>query len=161
MNTKRTIWWRVRWICYTIQIVGCLISVILSPSNSTEQSGPFDFTFFIISTVAIVIFFIAIPFLIAGIISFQAINPFSATMWRKPTHNTNPFTLTDPLQFFHFFGFEVLFSGVGLVLGSLFAHFNSLGDGFGCLFAGLGVIGGVHLAMRWCHQKIEKSNEVA
>ena len=157
MDTKRTIWWRLRWGFYTFLFIAGLLSSILAPRNSSPPSEPFDPTFFTISAVLMALFYTSIPLMVAAMISFQAINPFSASSWRSPTHSTNPFTLSDPLHFFHFAGYAVLAMGLGVVIGSPFSRFRTLGEGASSTVMGLGVLVGVRLAMRWCRHKIQKS----
>src|SRR5262245_51276970 len=50
------------------------------------------------------------------IIGIQAFNPRSAAHWRYPSWVCNPFTLREPLQFFHFGGYFFLAAGIGGLL---------------------------------------------
>ena len=98
------------------------------------------------------------PFIVAGIISFQAINPMSDRVWTRPTHHDNPFRFGNPLLFFHFAAFLGIAHGIGMVL-------MSFGGGHGQLLqralpvmGGLGCLLGVRLAMRWCKRKMADSD---
>ena len=47
------------------------------------------------------------------IIGIQAFNARSAAVWAYPHWTRNPFTMREPLQFFHFGGYFMLAGGVG------------------------------------------------
>ena len=46
------------------------------------------------------------------VVRFQALNPRSAKVWNRPSWTLNPFTLKDPLQFFHFASYVCLAQGI-------------------------------------------------
>ena len=79
------------------------------------------------------------------VIGIQASNPLSAKSWRYPSWSANPFSLSEPLQFFHLAGYFFL----AMVLGRV-AQLVVTGEsvGFELLFPvafGSGCIVGVHV----------------
>ena len=53
------------------------------------------------------------------VIGVQRLNPYSAPTWRYPSWSVSPFSLREPLQFFHFCGFFFLAGGVGGAVGQV------------------------------------------
>lgn len=49
------------------------------------------------------------------VLGVQAFNPRSAAVWAKPTWQVNPFSLKQPLQFFHLMGFYMIAAGIAAV----------------------------------------------
>jgi hypothetical protein len=47
------------------------------------------------------------------VVGLQAINPRSAAVWTRPNWSVNPFSLKQPLQFFHMTGFYFIVVGLG------------------------------------------------
>jgi len=54
------------------------------------------------------------------VIGIQAFNPRSASLWGYPSWSRNPFTMREPLQFFHFGGFFFLAAGLGALVRAVF-----------------------------------------
>jgi len=83
------------------------------------------------------------------VIGIQAVNPFSAPRWTKPSWRSNFLNLRDPLHFFHFFAFAGLAGAAGSALGSLAVQgrLDFLVVAMQAL-AGLGILAGVRLCLR-------------
>jgi hypothetical protein len=79
------------------------------------------------------------------IIGMQAINPRSAPYWRYPSWACNPFTLREPLQFFHLGGYFFLAAGVGRLLRFAFDRSIPLFESVVFAFWGGGIVVGVWL----------------
>jgi hypothetical protein len=56
------------------------------------------------------------------VIGLQAINPRSAPVWTEPDWHVSPFSLTQPLQFFHMMGFHFIAVGAGAAVLTLIRH---------------------------------------
>ena len=84
---------------------------------------------------------IVFAFMIVGllfVIGMQAVNPWSAKVWNKPSWAANPFSFSQPCQFFHLAAWFFMASGVGALIGRVLAH-RALDVGVPLLFAmGLG-----------------------
>lgn len=156
MNANKNIWLRLRRAFYTLQLIAGLGTTIFQPPNSTINAEIFDFPIIIVIPIWI-LFFTAIPFMTAAVISFQSINPFSAPTWNIPNHGTNPFQMRDPLHFFHFAGHAILSYGAGVVLAAPFTHFRSLADGVFIVASSYCTLAGVRLAMKWCRHKLQST----
>lgn len=78
------------------------------------------------------------------VIGIQRINPRSAPTWRYPSWSINPFSLREPLQFFHLGGFFMLASGVGLQLRMLVVDRMLWSSAYIFLAFGAGILGGVY-----------------
>lgn len=88
------------------------------------------------------------------VVGIQRLNPRSASVWRYPSWDINPFTLKEPLQFFHFAGYVSLAGGLGLL-----AHQRAVNERIfpdDCLSAvlGLGFLAGVQLCIRIYRKKM-------
>lgn len=79
------------------------------------------------------------------VIGVQTINPRSATTWRAPSWNINPFLIKEPLQFFHFGGFYFLACGVGVLIRHALVSHNVAPNSFFLLALASGVLVGVWL----------------
>lgn len=97
------------------------------------------------------------PFMVAGVISFQAINPFSADKWTPPSHYANPLNLKNPLLFFHFASYAIIAQGSGVIATSFMGGIPQLLSGLMGIAGGVACLAGVHLSMRWCKNKMEIS----
>ena len=89
------------------------------------------------------------------IIGMQSINPFSAKQWIKPSHKSNPFNLMQPLLFFHFASYCVLFWSIGILASSLMAGWRVLCDGALMLALSINMIFAVRLCQRIFKNKFE------
>jgi hypothetical protein len=94
------------------------------------------------------------PIMVAAVISFQVLNPFTDKTWTRPTHSSNPLRLRNPLLFFHFASYLCMAQGLGMALTSFLGGWVQLMWGLQGLAGGLGCLAGVHLAMRWCKHKM-------
>jgi hypothetical protein len=97
------------------------------------------------------------PLMVATVIAFQSINPFSAETWEKPSHYVNPLNLRNPLYFFHFASFAIMAQGAGCILTSFIGGVPQFLYGLVGLFGGLACLGGVKISMKWCKKKMTES----
>ena len=79
------------------------------------------------------------------VIGIQRMNPRSAAAWRYPSWLVNPFTMREPLQFFHLGGYFFLASGVGSLLRWYFVRTTPLFEPLLFTAWGCGVLIGVRL----------------
>ena len=90
---------------------------------------------------------IAMPF----VVGLQAFNPRSGILWTKPDWRTNPFSLKQPLQFFHMMGYYFIVSGIAASVATLLRHMSGL-EPFIPIALGAGVLLGVKICIllfRW------------
>ena len=98
--------------------------------------------------VSVPLLFLVFGFGIIGmlfVVGVQRLNPRSAQSWRYPNWSVNPFSLREPLQFFHLGGFFFLACGGGGTLGQLLRGEQL---GLANLFLpafGAGLLGGVYV----------------
>jgi uncharacterized membrane protein len=52
------------------------------------------------------------PLAVLLLVAVQAVNPYSAKVWRKPSWQVNPFLFKDPLQFFHLAAYHFMVAGI-------------------------------------------------
>lgn len=91
------------------------------------------------------------------VIGMQRINPRSAPTWRYPSWTVNPFSLQEPLQFFHLGGFFFLATGAGAALYQLL-HGQELGLANLFLPAfGAGILVGVYACTFAYRGKMERT----
>ena len=79
------------------------------------------------------------------VVGLQAINPRSASVWIKPDWHVNPFSLKQPLQFFHMMGFYFIVVGLTAIVLTQLRHLSGLEP---CLPIALGA--GVLVGIRCC-----------
>lgn len=85
------------------------------------------------------------------VVGLQAFNSRSAVLWTKPDWRLNPFSLKQPLQFFHMMGFYFIVSGIAASVVTLLRHVSGL-EPFIPIALGAGVLLGVKfciLLFRW------------
>jgi hypothetical protein len=63
------------------------------------------------SIILLLLFFGSGVIAMVFVVGLQAINSRSAAVWTKPDWRVNPFSLKQPLQFFHMTGFTALSPG--------------------------------------------------
>jgi len=92
------------WIRVALLVIGGLSGVsVVSPE--TLESSNLDWT----ATLVIFLFAVVASLIVLGV---QAINPYSAEIWRKPSWEMSPFLLGEPLQFFHCTAYFFIACGV-------------------------------------------------
>jgi hypothetical protein len=79
------------------------------------------------------------------VLGIQALNSRSAVVWSKPDWRVNPFSLKQPLQFFHMMGFYLIVSGVAAFAVMLLARQSGLEP-----FIPIAIGGGILLGVRCC-----------
>jgi hypothetical protein len=85
------------------------------------------------------------------VVGLQAFNSRSAVLWIKPDWRLNPFSLKQPLQFFHMMGFYFIVSGIAASTLTLLMHLSGL-EPFIPIALGAGTLFGVKCCIvlfRW------------
>jgi hypothetical protein len=102
------------------------------------------------------IFFIFGALTMVIIVGLQAINPRSANLWTKPNWRVNPFSLRQPLQFFHLCGFFFIVSGMAAAGISWVKHLSGL-EPLLPIALGVGILLGVKACMVLFHRKFGRT----
>ena len=90
------------------------------------------------------------------VIGIQAFNPRSASTWTLPQWRLNPFTMRQPLQFFHFGGYFFLANGIGSLLKALVLGTAAGDEPIAFASWGAGIIAGVWCCSRVFPRKMER-----
>jgi hypothetical protein len=91
------------------------------------------------------------------VIGIQAFNPRSDAIWSYPGWVLNPFTMRQPLQFFHFGGYSFLAAGIGALLRSVFVRGTPLVEPIVFAFWGAGILVGVWCCTRVFRRKMKRA----
>ena len=145
-------WIRIRAILLGLSVIAGGLAFLMPdtfPYSDLPPSMAWIFGGFILLSLVLA------PFMLAAVILFQAINPFSDKVWTRPSHYCNPFRLGNPLLFFHFASFMFMAAGLGMSLTSFMGGIRQLLEGVYTILGGFAFLAGVHLAMRWCKHKME------
>ena len=97
------------------------------------------------SITLLLVFFVFGVISMVFVLGLQATNPRSAAVWTKPDWHENPFSLKQPLQFFHMSGYYLIAAGGGAIV---LAHIRHLSGLEPLLPIALGV--GVLVGIRCC-----------
>ncbi len=97
---------------------------------------------------------LAMPLMLAAVMFFHSVTPWSDPYWTPPTHQDNPFRLGNPLRFFHFAAFQVMATGLGIAIAAPWTRVDLLVIGVITILGGASTLVGVHLAMRLCKHKL-------
>ncbi len=140
-------WFRVRMGLLAI----LFLAGLLAPFPEDIDLPPRIALFFLAASVFSALF---MGFFVVMVIGVQAWNAFSAKTWERPTHASNPFQRRNPLVSFHFFAYEAIAAGLGLLCSSLWR--GMIGVVFGPFFIinGLAVLGGIEVSRRLYKSKI-------
>ena len=76
------------------------------------------------------------------VVGSQAINPRSAAAWTRPGWHANPFSLKQPVQFFHMAGFYFIVVGLTAIALAQIRHLTGL-EPFLPVALGVGVLVGI------------------
>jgi hypothetical protein len=106
---KHTKWF---WVRIGLLIYGFIMGLFYPSQAAVNDSG--------VDWMASLMVIIIMPFGMLFVIGIQAFNPISATEWRKPSWEINPFLLKEPLQFFHLCAFFFIASGLSACLSVTF-----------------------------------------
>ena len=144
----------------TIRIAGmalCLIGgalIVFSGHQTGQDEVPFAFIMF--SILLPLIFF---PLAMVMGISIQSINPFQNKPWTIPNWDSNFFSLTNPLHFFHTAAFFMASSAVGTLLASFFTGSSTFIIGLEGLSGSAGILLGVKLCTKIYRKKFQPKSE--
>ena len=106
---KHSKWFYVRIVIVGIGSLSGLLSSL--PGSSDSQY---------IDILDCIIVLILCPLGLLFIIGIQAINPYSEKVWIKPSWESNPFNLKDPLHFFHLAAFHIMAGTIGSLISLIF-----------------------------------------
>ena len=90
------------------------------------------------------------------VIGIQAVNPRSAPRWRYPSWSVNPFTMKEPLLFFHFAAYVSIAGGVGSIAYVLIHDVPTSPGAFLEIVIGIGLLAGVRLCSIIFRQKMAR-----
>ncbi len=95
---------------------------------------------------ALILTFIAGALGLQFLLSFQALNKKSSEVWRKPSWKENPFSLRQPVQFFHLAGWFFVVSPLVTVALTWLNKPENILDALMPFFVGIGILCGVQLS---------------
>jgi hypothetical protein len=78
------------------------------------------------SIILLLLFFVFGVIAMVAVVGLQAINSRSAAVWTKPDWRVNPFSLKQPLQFFHMAGFYCIVAGFSAIVLTQIRHVTGL-----------------------------------
>ena len=93
------------------------------------------------------------------VVGIQAFNSRSAQIWRYPSWARNPFTMREPLQFFHLGGYLMLASGMGGLLRFAYDRTTPVTEAVILASWGVGVLFGVRSCTLVFRHKMERPNK--
>lgn len=137
-------WFRIRMALFVLTF----LSALLVPNPQIEElsaTSGMDQIFLFVFLGVVAVF---IPFMLLCTLAIQAINPFSDKVWTRPTHQSNPFRLGNPLLFFHFGVYLCAASGLGIIVSSLWRGLFAAVFGLIMLVYSVSILLGVRLTMR-------------
>ncbi len=137
-------WFSIRLILFVLSF----LSALLVPNPQIEElsrTSGMDRIFFF---VALAVVAVLIPFMLLAVLAIQTINPFSDKVWTCPTHQSNPFRLSNPLLFVHFCIYLCAAAGLGTVISCFWQGPFAAIFGFIMLAYSVSILLGVRLAMR-------------
>lgn len=105
------------------------------------------------STMLIIFSFLSFGLVL--IFAIQAVNPWSAKVWTRPSWTANPFSFKQPLQCFHLVAFATLAQGVGVITHLLVVQFPFYVEAVLPIVAGSGILLGLQFTMLVFRSKIE------
>ncbi|NGN97620.1 hypothetical protein G5S52_08040 [Grimontia sp. S25] len=132
---------RVNWLYVRLIFIaaGVVSQLFVSPNGATE-APPVMWQFV---PVAFIFGIVGLQF----IIGIQAFNPMSAKVWLRPAWKYNPFSLKQPLQFFHFGGWFILAGSLPYLPAALEGSEESMFLAATPAAFGLGMLVGVRLSV--------------
>lgn len=81
------------------------------------------------------------------VVGMQVVNPLSTKVWHKPDWNRNPFSLEDPIQFFHLAAYIMLVQGAVVLFRLLLSSIPFYLESLVPFVIGAGALIGIKLAM--------------
>lgn len=139
------------WVRVVIVILSFAIALFPYPKTASVPSLDWE---------ALLASLLVTPIGILFVIGIQRFNPRSAPVWRYPRWSINPFTMKEPLQFFHFAGYVCLAGGVGNVIQVAASRTQVADDLFG-ITIGAGLLIGVKLSAVVFRSKMVPKEEPA
>ncbi|WP_417388646.1 hypothetical protein [Gimesia sp.] len=100
------------------------------------------------------------PFMVVAVVGFQAINPFTDPVWKRPTHSSNPFRLRNPLYPAHFLMCFMMAQGAGILATSLIGGWLQLLMGIATITGSLTGLWGLELVMKMFPKRMAPEDSV-
>ena len=147
-------WFRIRLALFMLIFVSALFVADPQIEELSRASGK-DW---IVLSGVLVLGAVFIPFAMLCILTLQTINPFSDRLWARPTHQSSPFRLGNPLLFFHFAAYLCVATGLGIILSSLWRGPFAAIFGLITLVYSLSLLIGVRLVMKVFEHKMEEES---
>jgi hypothetical protein len=94
-----------------------------------------------------------LPIMVVLVLGIQKDNP--RVRWTKPSWYANPFSIRDPLQYFHYGATGLLAAGVGVLIGMPFGNLGVWPHAANLLVGGVSVWAGVRLYALLFRDKVE------
>jgi hypothetical protein len=92
------------------------------------------------------------------LIAIQSANPYSSSHWQKPSLNSNPYNMKEPIQAFHFLSVCVLVVGAKIYFLSVYQKIGTL-EGARLLSAAIGLYLGVRLSILIFKQRLSPNQD--
>lgn len=130
-------------------IAGCSSGLSITSPEIVESSN--------VNWVACLLIFLFGPLAILFLVGIQAINPYSAKVWCKPSWDINPFLFRQPLQFFHLGAYHFIAGGIVGCLTLFYRDKEAAPLAVSLLSVGVGVWLGVQLCVFIFRKKMRGS----
>ena len=152
---KGKTWFQVRLVLMAFAFVSLLAipSGQFTPGQFTELAEMPSWRVWV-SGAMMIIFIFTMPMILQVIFAIQYVNPLSDKTWTRPTHESNPFHLGNPLLFFHFVAYVFGAGSMGTLLSAIWNGLPALLGGLAGILGAFSVLLGVHLAMRLFRSKM-------
>lgn len=124
--------WRVARLAVIVSVAACFPQFLPSAKSPYGQ----------LSLVWLLVLFAFGVGAVVSIVGIQAINPRSEKIWLPPRWDANPFSMTQPLQWFHLLAVSMIVTGVA-ALGWMLVIATAGLEPLIPFFLGLGLLGGV------------------
>jgi hypothetical protein len=151
VQKSKTAWFELRLLVYAISFLWPFLPCVWeSPFGGPALQWPPPFVDSVVAKAAFAISIgLICPFVFYPVISLQAVNQSKPLTLKRPTHTSNPFSLTNPLPPLHFLAWGSIAMGTGAIGSSLRFGSTPLWLGVTNTSAGIGILGVLHLYYRF------------
>lgn len=149
-----TTWYRIRIALIVAAFATTLFARLFVPFEQIEEMKLFSPFQFVVMGVVALIGVLLMPLMVLFVVGIQAVNPASDPKWALPTHQSNPFRLSNPLLGFHFAAFVFLACGIALIFSSLWNGWFAIAEGVFTIVGAIMMLIGIRLCVRVFKHKI-------
>ncbi len=144
-------WFRIR---LGLMAFAFVASIAVPPPKASQFGNMSSRMAWIAFLASVLLSILALPVMLQLVFALQAVNPHSDKVWSRPTHQSNPFHIGNPLLFFHFGAYVIGTGSLGILISAIWNGLPALLGGLAGIVGASSVMLGVRVGIRVFKSKL-------